>query len=142
MDSLLGPAGYFGIAAAHRRGLFQLLDGKRLTAAEICEALALKPRPVNALLAVAASVGLLELSGERYALTEQAEDYLLPASPTYGRTRYSGDIPAYSGRRAASTRSSAARRPAREVAPKAASTRCPPVRRARGRATSRYGHRA
>src|SRR6478735_1966920 len=67
MDSLLGPAGNFGIAAAHRRGLFRLLDRKRLTAAEICEALELKPRPVNALLAVAASLGLLQLSDERYS---------------------------------------------------------------------------
>jgi hypothetical protein len=78
MDSLLGPAGYFEIAATHRRGLFQHLDGKRLTAAEICEALELKPRPVNALLAVAASIGLLELSDERYSLTEQAETTCFP----------------------------------------------------------------
>ena len=83
MDALLGPAGYFGIAAAHRRGLFELLNGKRLTAAEIAEALELRPRPVNALLATATSLGLLDLSDERYALTDQAEDYLLPASPTY-----------------------------------------------------------
>src|SRR5262245_7361671 len=83
MDSLLRPAGYFGIASAHRRGLFQLLDGKRMTASEICEALELRPRPVNALLAVATSLGLLDRSDERYSLTEQAEDYLLPDSPTY-----------------------------------------------------------
>ena len=82
-DAILAPAGYFALPIAHQRGLFRLLEGKRLTLGEICEALELKPRPTNALLAAATSLGLLELSDDRYALTPLAEDYLLESSPTY-----------------------------------------------------------
>jgi hypothetical protein len=82
-DAILAPTGYFALPIAHQRGLFRLLEGKRLTLGAICEALELKPRPANALLAAAASLGLLELSDDRYALTPLAEDYLLESSPTY-----------------------------------------------------------
>jgi hypothetical protein len=68
---------------AHGRGLFRLLDGKRLRADEIAEALELQPRPVGALLAAVTSLGLLELSEGRYGLTTEAEEYLLESSPTY-----------------------------------------------------------
>lgn len=82
-DAILAPGGYFALPIAHQRGLFRLLEGQRLTAAEISHALELKPRPANALLAVATSLGLLEPSDDRHALTPLAEDYLLESSPTY-----------------------------------------------------------
>ncbi len=80
---LNGLTGYMALPIAHRRGLFQLLEGKRLSAAEIGDALALQPRSVGALLSALTSLGLLELVDERYGLTVEAEEYLLESSPVY-----------------------------------------------------------
>ena len=80
---LNGLTGYMALPIAHRRGLFQLLEGKRLSAAEIGDALVLQPRSVGALLSALTSLGLLELVDERYGLTVEAEEYLLESSPVY-----------------------------------------------------------
>ena len=74
---LNGLTGYMALPIAHRRGLFQLLEGKRLSAAEIGDALALQPRSVGALLSALTSLGLLELVDERYGLTVEAEVVLV-----------------------------------------------------------------
>src|SRR5207237_1014545 len=55
----------------------------RLTGGEICEALELERRPVEALLAAVASLGLVDVADGRYGLTALSEDYLLESSPTY-----------------------------------------------------------
>src|SRR5262252_955655 len=81
-DVAYGPPGYFSVGIAHRRGLFRLLDGKRLTAAEVVEGLGIRPRAADALLAVSTSLGLLELADGRYGLTGVAVDHLLESSPT------------------------------------------------------------
>jgi hypothetical protein len=83
MDAICAPLGYFGLPIAHQRGLFRLLEGRQLTAAEIGAALELKPRPTNALLAGVTALGLLQRSNGRYALTALARNYLLESSPTY-----------------------------------------------------------
>jgi SAM-dependent methyltransferase len=82
-DTIHGIYGGMALPIAHRRGLFRLLDGQRLTAAEIGEALALPARAAEALLAALTSLRMLELSEGRYGLTAEAEDYLLESSPTY-----------------------------------------------------------
>jgi len=82
-DTLLGIYVGMALPVAHNLGLFRVLDGKRLTAAEISEALALPPRSVEALLAAVTSLGLVELSNGCYGLSAEAEDLLLESSPTY-----------------------------------------------------------
>jgi hypothetical protein len=83
IDALCGIYGCMALPIAHSRGVFRLLDGKRLTAAEICEALGLQLRTGEAVLAAVTSLGLLELSEGRFGLTAEAEDYLLESSPFY-----------------------------------------------------------
>jgi hypothetical protein len=68
---------------AYRLGLFRLLDERPRTLAEVCESLGLEARPAQAILSYSTALGLLELGGDRYALTALAEDYLLETSPTY-----------------------------------------------------------
>jgi hypothetical protein len=75
--------GYMAMQIAHTRGLFRLLEGKRLELAEICEALQLQPRTAQALLSAVTASGILELSEGRYGLTAEAEEYLLESSPSY-----------------------------------------------------------
>jgi len=82
-DAIHGVYAYLALPIAHSRGLFRLLDGERLTASEISAALQLPIRSAEALLTAVTSLGLLDLSGGRYGLTAEAEDYLLEASPTY-----------------------------------------------------------
>ena len=78
-----GAYGYFAVHIAHGVGVFTLLANGPQTLDEVCQALGLKRRAAEAILSVCTSHSLLELRNGRYVLTAVAEDYLLPASPTY-----------------------------------------------------------
>jgi hypothetical protein len=82
-DVYLGAYGYFAVHVAHGVGVFPLLANGPQTLEQVCQALGLKRRAAEAILAVCTSHGLLEFRDGQYALTTVAEDYLLPTSPTY-----------------------------------------------------------
>lgn len=65
-------------------GLFQFLERQSAGLAAITQFLGCTTRAAEAMLAVEASLGLLEaLEDGRYCLSEEARTYLLPASPFY-----------------------------------------------------------
>jgi hypothetical protein len=82
-DVLSAIWGYPAILVAHEMKLFEILAKRPATPEELCAVLKIARRPVEALVAVCASLGLLALDGGRYSLTAVSEDYLLPSSPTY-----------------------------------------------------------
>jgi predicted O-methyltransferase YrrM len=82
-DVINGPAANAALTVAHRRGLFRVLEGTRLTAGELGEALELKPRSLDAMLPVLVTLGLLDAEDGRYGLSGLSEDYLLESSPTH-----------------------------------------------------------
>ncbi|HUY20190.1 MAG TPA: methyltransferase [Candidatus Binataceae bacterium] len=82
-DVVMAVAGYPMVLAARQMKLFELLGEKPLTLDEVCATKHIARRPALAVLAICASLGLIALRDGRYALTEVAEDYLLPSSPTY-----------------------------------------------------------
>ena len=63
--------------------MFALLGEGPRTLSEVCARLGLARRPAEALLAISAAGGFVELRDDRYRLTAVAEDYLLESSPTY-----------------------------------------------------------
>jgi len=83
------------LAVAVRLGVFQILAERPLTLHGLCGELHLERRPIDALLTVLVSLGLLRREGEgfggplggdggpRYVLTQIARDHLLPESPFY-----------------------------------------------------------
>ncbi|MBD2606587.1 methyltransferase [Scytonema hofmannii FACHB-248] len=71
------------VLIAHDLKLFSLLAAQPRTFAEICSLLSIDPRPAQALLAVLASVELVQVKYDCYSLTLLAEDYLLESSLTY-----------------------------------------------------------
>ncbi len=83
LDLCFGTLGLPALLVAHELKLFPLLAEKPRTQSEICEALSIAPRPVEAILAVCTSRDLLEVHEGRYSLTPFAEDYLLESSSTY-----------------------------------------------------------
>jgi hypothetical protein len=82
-DVVMAVAGYPMVLVAGQLKLFELLGEKPLTLDEVCAAKHIARRPALAMLAICASLGLIALREGRYSLTELAEDYLLPSSPTY-----------------------------------------------------------
>lgn len=82
-DVLLGIFGYTAILVAHRLKLFSLLAGRRCTLAVVCNALGIKRRPAEAILAAAAGLGFVQRTEDCYTLTPLAEEYLLETSPRY-----------------------------------------------------------
>jgi len=80
-DVLFGIFGYPAVLVAHKLKLFPLLAEKPLTISELCDALKIERRPAEALLAVCASLGFIQLVEGRYATTPLADDYLLESSP-------------------------------------------------------------
>lgn len=68
---------------AHELGLFRVLGERARSADEVAAALGIAVRPARSLLSACAALGFVRRAGEAWALTEVAEDYLLPASPTY-----------------------------------------------------------
>ncbi|MBL8496414.1 methyltransferase [Nitrosomonas sp. JL21] len=82
-DVIFAIYGYPALLLAHRLKIFSALAQKSCTLLEICEALNLKPRPVEAILTTATSLGFLSLHEEHYSLTPVTEAYLLESSPNY-----------------------------------------------------------
>jgi hypothetical protein len=82
-DVVMAVAGYPMVLAARKIKLFELLAERPLTLEQVCAARRIPRRGCLAMLTVCASLGLLALRDGRYSLTELAEDYLLPSSPTY-----------------------------------------------------------
>jgi O-methyltransferase domain/Dimerisation domain len=82
-EVLAGIWSYPAFLVAHQIGLFKLLAERPLTLEEVAGAKTLKRRPADALLALCASLGFIEKSRGRYALTPLARSYLLESSPTY-----------------------------------------------------------
>ena len=73
-------------------GLFQFLERKSADLAAITHFLGCTTRAAEAMLAVEASLGLLEvLEDERYCLSEEARTYLLPTSSFYRPVLLSDD---------------------------------------------------
>lgn len=82
-DVVYSIYGHSAVLVAHRLRVFSLLAERPRTLPEICSALDLSPRSAEALLAVVAALGFVELSGGAYALTELSRNYLVESSPTY-----------------------------------------------------------
>jgi hypothetical protein len=82
-DAVTSPFAAQALYVAYRLGLFPFLGDQPRTLAEICEHLEFETRPAQAMLSCCTALGVLELGGDRYKLTELAEDYLLESSPTY-----------------------------------------------------------
>ncbi len=82
-DVVLGVYGYPAVLLAHRLKLFPLLAEKPRMLPEVCAALHIARRPAEALLSVCASLGLLQVQGGYYSLTQVSKDYLLESSPIY-----------------------------------------------------------
>ena len=82
-DILFGVWGLPAVLVAHELKLFALLADRPLTLDEVCRAKGLRRRPAEALLSVAASLGLVRLLNGRYSLTPVAEDYFLESGVAY-----------------------------------------------------------
>ena len=95
-DAVFGIYGYPAVLLAHKFELFPLLAKKPRTLSEICDALGLKRRPVEAILSMSVAMGFLNLHDGRYGITPLTEDYLLPESPTYFGTYWDLIINNYS----------------------------------------------
>src|SRR5262245_38985796 len=67
-DVYWGAYGYFAVHIAHGVGVFPLLADSPRTLDEVCQALGLKRRAAEAILAVCTSHGLLEFRDGQYAL--------------------------------------------------------------------------
>jgi SAM-dependent methyltransferase len=82
-DLLSGVYAMPAILVAHELGLFPLLATQPRTVAEVGQALGLRRRPAEALLAVCAAAGLVSAQAGRHALLPLAERFFLPESPAY-----------------------------------------------------------
>ncbi len=82
-DVVFAIYGYPALLLAHRLKIFPLLAASARTLPEICEALNIKQRPVEAILTTASALGFLSLRAGRYFLTPVTEEYLLEKSPNY-----------------------------------------------------------
>jgi hypothetical protein len=82
-DVVFGVYGFPAILLAHKLKLFPLLANRPRSLPQVCEALGIKRRPAEAILAAAVALGFLELRDGQYSLTPLAEDYLLHQSTTY-----------------------------------------------------------
>src|SRR5262245_63880548 len=82
-DVVFGVYGFPAILLAHKLKLFPLLAKRPRSLPQVCEALGIKRRPAEAILAAAVALGFLELRNGQYSATPLTEDYLLEQSPTY-----------------------------------------------------------
>jgi hypothetical protein len=79
-DVMFGIWGYPAVLVAHELKFFDMLAEKPLTLDQICAVRRIERRPAHALLAVCASLGLIELRKGRYSLSPRSREYLLPSS--------------------------------------------------------------
>jgi SAM-dependent methyltransferase len=82
-DIFAGMFAYPMVLVAHDLKVFPLLAERPRTLREIGDALKISARPAEALVAVCAALGLLQLRDECWSLTALAEDYLLEDGPAY-----------------------------------------------------------
>lgn len=83
-DMVFHRLAYPTLMLAHEFGLFQMLNDSEATIDEIGAALTLRPRAAEALVAVAAALGMLRhVEQGRYALSDSGKAYLLPSSPFF-----------------------------------------------------------
>jgi hypothetical protein len=82
-DVILTLNGLPAALLAHKLKLFRLLAERPRSADEISESLGIARRPVDALLAVNASLGFVKRQKNRFHLAEISREYLLEDSPTY-----------------------------------------------------------
>jgi hypothetical protein len=68
-------------------GIFNILNNKSMTLEDLCQELALLKRPLQALLSLCSSLGLLKVIGNKYYLTENAKNNLVA-----GRANYYGEV--------------------------------------------------
>lgn len=71
------------VIVAHNLKLFPALAEGPRTLAEVSEKLALQPRAAEALLIACVAMGFVTKTGQTYALTESAQDYLVAGRATY-----------------------------------------------------------
>ena len=71
------------IEAAVRHGIFDLLDKRPLTAAQVAAKSGASQRGVNAILDVLVSFHLLQRKGNRFALTPESATFLVSTKPAY-----------------------------------------------------------
>lgn len=74
-------AGDLLIAAVAGLDFFSWLSGRRADLSEICDGLAIRPRPADVMCTLFASMGLIEREGDRFRLTELAAEHLIAGSP-------------------------------------------------------------
>jgi O-methyltransferase domain/Dimerisation domain len=82
-DIVFGCYGRPAVLLAHKLGLFTFLAEAPRTLADISSALKIAQRPAETMVAACAALGFVQFRGGKFSLTPLAEDYLLPASPTY-----------------------------------------------------------
>lgn len=71
------------LTAAIETGLFETLDDRGATAAELADRLGIGARPAEVLLTACTALGLLEQRGGRYHNGAVADRYLVPGRPDY-----------------------------------------------------------
>lgn len=88
------------LLTANRIGLFGVLSGSSLTAAEVAAAVQTAERPTRLFLQACTSLGLLAKDGERFCNSALCETFLVPGKPSFlgDALRYSDDLYATWGR--------------------------------------------
>ena len=71
------------IEAAVRLGMFDTLDGKSKSAAQIAADTQCSPRGTTAVLNLLTGLGLLQKSGDQYALTPESNEFLVSCKPRF-----------------------------------------------------------
>src|SRR5580704_10032459 len=83
MQLAWGYAPTLVIEAAVRHGIFDLLDKRPLTAAQIAGSTRASQRGINAILDVLVSIRLLKRKNGRFALTPESAAFLVSGKPSY-----------------------------------------------------------
>lgn len=82
-DIISGLIGYRAVLVAHQLKVFELLNIRSLTLAQLAQALDIEERPAEAIISANVALGLLRKINSTYALAPIAHEYLLGDSPTY-----------------------------------------------------------
>jgi hypothetical protein len=82
-DLAESATGCFAVAVAHDVGVFRLLAAGPRTATELCAALGIGLRELEALLILCVSARLVRVENGLYTLMPVAEEYLVESSPVY-----------------------------------------------------------
>jgi len=82
-DIIFSLTGFPAVFVSHDLGVFESLDDSPATLSELAERLGIAERPLDALLAINTSVGLLAKKNGVYSLTQVADEYLTSKSDCY-----------------------------------------------------------